>query len=98
MRSRWKCATFFHEGGLRPAAFGGACYPKRTRQFVTFPGGAAGEFPDDPKRKALAIRRVPLTFVFQVAVVAAGVLEELLNEAVTSGPHKNKKHVKSIKL
>jgi hypothetical protein len=54
------------------------------------------EFPDDPNRKALAIRRALLTFVLRLAIVAAGVFDERLNEAVTSGPHKNKKHIKKI--
>jgi hypothetical protein len=52
----------------------------RTRQFVTFPGGAREvEFPDDPKQKALAISLVPLTFVLRLAIVAAEVFEEPLN-------------------
>jgi hypothetical protein len=46
-------------------------------------------------RKALAIRRTPLTFVLRPAIAAAPIFDELLNEAVTSGPHKNKKHVKN---
>jgi hypothetical protein len=37
------------------------------------------EFPDDPERKALAISLAPLTFVLQLAVVAAEVFEEPLN-------------------
>jgi hypothetical protein len=51
------------------------------------------EFLDDRKRKALAIRRAPPTFVLRLAIVAAGIFDERLNEAVTSGPHKNKKHI-----
>jgi hypothetical protein len=54
------------------------------------------EFPDDRKRKASAIRRAPLAFVLRLAIAAARVFDERLNEAVTFGPHKNKKHVKKI--
>jgi hypothetical protein len=52
------------------------------------------EFPDDPKRKALAIRRAPLTLRSGSRIVAAEVFEERLNEAVTSGPTKKQEACK----
>jgi hypothetical protein len=51
------------------------------------------EFPDDRKRKALAIRRAPPTFLLRLAIAVAGIFDERLNEAVTLGPRKNKKHI-----
>ncbi len=49
-----------------------------------------------PNEKALAIGLAPPTFVLRRAIAAVGVFDERLNEAVTSEPHKNKKHVKKI--
>jgi hypothetical protein len=43
------------------------------RQFVT--PAVDAEFPDDPKRKASAIRRAPLTLRSGSRIVAAGVLK-----------------------
>ena len=51
-----------------------------TRQFVTFPAARRKvEFPDDPKRKASATSRPPLTFVLRLAIVATEAFEELVN-------------------
>jgi len=46
--------------------------------------------------RGLASRRAPPTFVLRLAIAAAGVFERRLNEAVTSGLHKNNKHAKHI--
>jgi len=37
------------------------------------------EFPDDPKRKALAISLAPLSSALRLAIMAAEVFEELPN-------------------
>jgi hypothetical protein len=51
-----------------------------TRQFVAFPTVRRKVgFHDDPKRKASATSRPPLTFVFRLAIVAPEVFEELVN-------------------
>jgi hypothetical protein len=44
-----------------------------------FPAEREMEFPDDPKRKALAISLAPLSSALRLAIMAAEVFEELPN-------------------